>query len=289
MKNARNDSIGRGSGDLRKFAALDEQHFADIAELVRRGSVDHVAEADLHRSLFGGDPPATVRGDPEVGVVATVVRNGRGHIRLLVVAPEHRRRGVGSALLEAAESDLRAAGVTDIFTGADAPDYLWPGVDVREIGLLAALERRGFWKHDANFNMEVDLSRLPDDPGGWVAAGGVDPSELRSWLREHYPHWEAEAMPALERGVLVASRDAAGITGFAAWNVNRRGWFGPTGVRPDLRGRGLGTPLLLAALHQMRREGLAVADVAWVGPIGFYAGTVGATINRVFFVLRKKL
>ena len=230
-----------------------------------------------------------MRGDPEVGVVASVVRNGRGHIRMLVVAPEHRRLGIGTALVAGAEDDLRAAGVEDVRTGADAPDYLWPGIDVREVGLLSLLERRGYWKDDANFNMSVDLASLPADPGGWVPADEVGADELRMWLRAHYPHWEAEALPALERGVLVASRDGSGLTGFAAWNVNRRGWFGPTGVRPDLRGRGIGTPLLLAALHQMRGSGLATADIAWVGPIGFYADTVGATINRVFFVFRKQL
>jgi mycothiol synthase len=244
---------------------------------------------DLSRTLFGGDTPAVVRGDPEIGVVATVVRGGRGHIRLLVVAPEHRRQGVGSALLATAEEDLRAAGADDVRTGADAPDYLWPGVDVREVGLLSLLERRGFWKDDANFNMSVDLAAIPEDPGGWIGPDEVGADELRAWLRAHYPNWEAEALPALERGVLVASRDESGLTGYAAWDVNRRGWFGPTGVRPDVRGRGLGTPLLLAALHQMRASGLSTADIAWVGPIGFYAGAVGATINRVFFVFRKKL
>ena len=257
--------------------------------MVRRSTLDDLEVDDLRRSLFAGDQPAMVRGDPEVGVVASVVRNGRGHIRLLVVAPEHRRRGVGSALLDDAEADLRSEAVPDVLTGADAPDYLWPGIDVREVGLLSALERRGYWKEESNFNMQVDLAGLRADPGGWVAAAEVDPDEMRTWLRQHYPNWEAEAISALDRGVLIASRDRSGITGFAAWNVNRRGWFGPTGVRPDLRGRGLGTPLLLAALHQMRREGLAMADIAWVGPIGFYADTVGASINRVFFVFRKKL
>ena len=230
-----------------------------------------------------------MRGDPEIGVVASVIRGGRGHIRLLVVAPEHRRRGIGTALVAAAEEDLRVGGAEDVRTGADAPDYLWPGIDVREVGLMSLLERRGYWKDDAHFNMTVDLASLPEDPGGWIPADEVNADELRTWLREHYPHWEAEALPAFERGVLVASRDGSGITGFAAWDVNRRGWFGPTGVRPDRRGRGLGTPLLMAALHRMRGSGLETADIAWVGPIGFYAGTVGATINRVFFVFRKKL
>lgn len=289
MKNARNDSIGRGLGDLRNFDVLGEDQISGIAGLVRRATLDDISIDDLRRSLFGGEQPAVVRGDPEVGVVASVVRRDRGHIRLLVVAPEHRGTGVAGSLLDAAEDDLRAAGVTDVRTGADAPDYLWPGVDVREVGLLSLLERRGYWKDDANFNMGVDLAGVAEDPGGWIGADDVDATELRSWLREHYPQWEAEAMPALERRTLLASSDDSGITGFAAWDVNRRGWFGPTGVRPDLRGRGLGTPLLFAALHQMRRSGLDSADIAWVGPIGFYAGTVGATINRVFFVMRKKL
>lgn len=137
--------------------------------------------------------------------------------------------------------------------------------------------------------MEVDLTDLPPDPGGWLPAGETGADELRSWLRAHYPAWEAEALSALHRTTLVTSRDASGLTGFAAWDVNRRGWFGPTGVHPDARGRGLGKALLLAALHEMRRSGLRSADIAWVGPVGFYAGAVGATVSRVFFVYRKRL
>lgn len=289
MKNARNDSIGRGSDDLRNFGVLGENDLAWVAELIRRGTCDDLRLDDLRRSLLAGDPPAVLRGERGAGVVASVVRGGRGHIRLLVVDPHRRREGLGNALLAAAEADLKGTGAEEVLTGADAPDYLWPGVDVRETGLLAALERRGYWKHDANFNMEVDLSTLPPDEGGWIGAGETGAEELRAWLREHYPLWEEEALSALGRGTLVASRDASGLTGFAAWDVNRRGWFGPTGVSPQAQGRGLGRTLLLAALHEMRRSGLASADIAWVGPVGFYAGSVGARINRVFFVYRKRL
>ena len=54
--------------------------------------------------------------------------------------------------------------------------------------------------------------------------------------------------------------------------------FGPVGVREDYRGRGIGKALLLASLHAMAGEKYAYAIIGWVGPIQFYAETVGATV-----------
>jgi predicted N-acetyltransferase YhbS len=58
-------------------------------------------------------------------------------------------------------------------------------------------------------------------------------------------------------------------------------------VRPAERRRGTGTPLLLAALRRMAGSGRKSAQISWVGPLAFYAKTVGATISRTFFVYRQ--
>lgn len=68
------------------------------------------------------------------------------------------------------------------------------------------------------------------------------------------------------------------LLGFACYDVDVKGMFGPMGVRDDHRGRGIGTALLLTCLHAMKAERYAYAIIGWVGPTEFYANTVGATI-----------
>src|SRR4029077_13318629 len=109
------------------------------------------------------DQPSVVRGDPDVGVVATAEIDGAGFVRLLVVDPAHRREGHGHALLEAAEADL--AGLPSVTVGTDAPYFLFPGVESTETGLLVLLERHHYDRGEANFNMAVDLRTLPPDRG----------------------------------------------------------------------------------------------------------------------------
>ena len=68
------------------------------------------------------------------------------------------------------------------------------------------------------------------------------------------------------------------LLGFACFDTDIKGMFGPVGVREDYRGRGIGKALLLASLHAMAAEKYAYAIIGWVGPIQFYAETVGATV-----------
>jgi GNAT superfamily N-acetyltransferase len=68
------------------------------------------------------------------------------------------------------------------------------------------------------------------------------------------------------------------LIGFACHHVVARGMFGPTGVAEPARGQGVGTALLLAALHAMASDGYAYAAIARVGPVEFYQRAVGATL-----------
>jgi GNAT superfamily N-acetyltransferase len=273
-----------GIADLPAIAALCTRSLADAPPL-----------AELERTLFAADQPAVVRGDPEVGLIATVEGDaaaggaGQGFIRIIVVAPEHRNRGQGRELLAAAEHDARDAGLKSITTGADGPYYLWPGVESTELALLCLLERvKGYARVEANFNMDVDLGIVPPDPGGWSAATAADRAEVQAWASTHWANWELELLRAVDRDTLVLTHDDTGITAVCAYDVNRGGWVGPVAVRPDLMGRGVGVPALLGALHRMRAAGRSTAEVGWVGPIVPYA-RVGATVGRVFFVHRKEL
>jgi GNAT superfamily N-acetyltransferase len=269
------------------LGVLDVGAVDGIAELCRRTMDAPPSGPELADCLFAADRPALVRGDPEVGVVASARTGDGAFVKLLAVDPAAQRRGHGTRLLQAAEDDLRdASGNTTVTVGADAPYYLFPGVETSQRSMLCLLERRHYSRHEANYNMDVDLDGLPPDPGGSVLAGPGDAGDLERFTRDQWPNWHDEVMRALGRRTVTIARDDGGIRGFCAWDVNRRGLVGPVAVRLDLMGKGAGMPLLLGALHRIRSEGRPQVEISWVGPILPYA-RVGARVGRVFFVYRR--
>ncbi len=267
---------------------LDRSALRAIAELCRRGVPDFPSVEELDGALFNPEQPAVVRGDPAVGVVATVESDHGAHLRLLVVDPDARGRGHGHALLRVAHADARAGGHAAITTGADGPFFLWPGVPSTDTALLCLLERHHYTRVEVNFDMTIDLTTITDDPGGHTPAVPADRDEIATFMATHWPNWKAEVLRALEKGNLVIARDHEGISAFCAFEVNRAGFLGPVASRPDLIGRGAGTPALVGALRELRARGRSSIEVTWVGPIVPYA-RLGGRVSSVYFVYRKGL
>jgi len=267
---------------------LDRSALPAIAELCRRGVANFPSVDELDGALFAAEQPAVVRGDPAVGVVATVAGEDGAYLRLLVVDPAARGRGHGHELVRAAHADARGGGHTSITTGADAPFFLWPGVPSTDIALLCLLERHHYARVEVNFDMTIDLATIPADPGGHTPATPADRDEITAFTEKHWPNWRAEVLRALDKGNLVIARDAQGINAFCAFEVNRAGFLGPVAARPDLIGRGAGTPALVGALHELRARGRSSIEVTWVGPIVPYA-RLGGRVSSVYFVYRKGL
>jgi len=271
------------------LALLGPDTVPAIARLCDESLDDPPTEADLRGSLFTPGFPVVVRGDPERGVVASCVRQEQAHLRLLVVHPAVRGHGLGRALLDAAEQDLVPA--PSITVGADAPDYLFPGVETTEVALHCLLESRHYVRGEANVNLGVDLGDLPAVPSEGTASVArlEDREEVARWATAHWPNWEVEVLRCLDRSRLMVSRDHAGIVAVCCWDGARTGWVGPVAVRPDLIGQGRGRSVLVAALHQLRTQGRTRAEIGWVGPIRPYAQTVSAVLHRVFFVYRRRV
>jgi predicted N-acetyltransferase YhbS len=98
--------------------------------------------------------------------------------------------------------------------------------------------------------------------------------------REFSRSWADEITPGFARQpvtVYVALREGW-LVGFAAYECTRRNFFGPTGVAPGERGRGVGRALLLASLWGLRELGYAYAVIGGVGPAEFYERAVGARL-----------
>ena len=92
--------------------------------------------------------------------------------------------------------------------------------------------------------------------------------------------WAVEADLAYRQSPItafVAEREGS-IVGFAAYECTRRGYFGPTGVQPDERGRGIGGALLFRSLESMREMGYAYAIIGGVGPQDYYKKVCGAFV-----------
>jgi mycothiol synthase len=267
---------------------LDRDALPAIAELCRRGVLDSPSEEELAGTLFATGQPAVVRGDPATGVVATVAGESGGFIRLLVVHPGRRGRGHGHALVEAAEADARAAGHSTLTVGSDSPFFLWAGAPSAEVALLALLERHHYRRVETNFDMTIDLTSIPADPGDHALGTPQERDEIDAWMAMHWSNWRDEVLRALDKGNLVVSRDDSGVSAFCGFEVNRAGFLGPVAVRPDLFGKGAGRAALLGALHELRARGRESIEVNWVGPIVPYA-RVGGRVSNFYFVYRKDL
>jgi GNAT superfamily N-acetyltransferase len=111
-------------------------------------------------------------------------------------------------------------------------------------------------------------------------ARATERPRVLAWMDEHFPFWRPEADASLARlpiTCLLALRDQE-LLGFACFDSICPNFFGPTGVVDAERGRGIGTALLLAALHAQKAQGYAYAIIGGVGPAEYYAKTVGAVL-----------
>ncbi|MGB3541683.1 GNAT family N-acetyltransferase [Rubrivirga sp.] len=231
-----------------------------------------------------------------VGVPWSVPGAERGSVRLLAVAPEHRRRGIGAALLETVADDLHAQGATVLRIAEAAPNYLTPGVDVRYDAATPFLEAAGFHRIGESVNLGVDLeaddwSVLEDEKrlaeaGVEVRRAGSDRAAIGRLLDANWPPWHAEVAIGLEAdppSIHLALRDGE-VLGFAAHSTNNAelGWFGPMGTSPAARGLGIGAVLLKRCLADLRMRGLENATIAWAAALPFYERACGATVSRRF-------
>lgn len=247
---------------------------------------------------------ATEGGEP-VGCALGSVRGERGHINLLVVAPEARQRGHGRALLQALEQRLKAAGASQIFVGGASPRFAWAGVDVRYSAAAFLLESAGYVRLHQPVNMTVDLvefgSRLVEASTEALPPGVTlrplhedDRAAITPWLASFGGTWLEETLATLDRpgsrchlAVLNDGTPDAAYLGFACYGVNRADWFGPMGTDEKSRGLGIGSVLLRRCLADLRASGYESAQIAWVGPTKFYAKVVDAYVERVFWIYRK--
>ncbi len=238
-------------------------------------------------------------GQTLVGVLATAGR----WIKLIAVAPSHRRRGIGSSLVNAAQ---KSAGTSQLRVCDHPGNYLSPGIDARYTDAQKFLESCRFKVIGEVFNLRAQLVNNPRITDGKKAelvekaaskgyvvrrAERAEELPLGGWIEHTFaPVWAHEMLLALagpRQAVHLAFKDDVPVA-FACADGNNQGlgWFGPAGTSEEHRGAGLGEALLISCLLDVRDtpEG---GVIAWVGPREFYRKVCGAVEDRKFLVFEE--
>jgi len=235
----------------------------------------------------------------------------RGYITLMGVDARHRGKGIGAELLEQAEAFHRERGREEVWISPYAPGYFCPGVDVQAYAEgLEFLKRRGYQEVYRPIWMETSLehylaipewvqqirARLESEgvlivpmsprfvwetlqfvercfPGDWVRV-------VRHRMQEILDEWAGADH-------LYLAVDAQGkVIGFSHYDRSR---FGPIGVDPDHRGRGIGQVLLHQTLFVQRSRNYTHSYFRWSDDrtaAKLYEGA-GFQIKRRFALLKK--
>lgn len=185
--------------------------------------------------------------------------------------------GAAGELAEAIER-ARSAGATRLSAGGPPGNYVESGVDASDADRVAALAAAGFTIRGEHLDLrvgtevaprpalEATVARTADDLGPLIA-----PAFGLAWA------WEAERARS-HRGLFMARSIEGDWLGFAAHSGNlcHRGTFGPIGVLPLARGRGVGAALATSVFADLHERGFDEATVPWVAAetVAFYESLV---------------
>lgn len=248
-----------------------------------------------------------------VGMLQAMARketSDLGWLTVFFVAPERRREGIGSALLEAGLTFLHAHGRTKISCNGYAPCYIFPGVDIDYDAALTFLVAHGFTvtSEPVAMGMALEGVRMPDSVRARQAELAADGYHVRLFHRDdtlplldfaaaQFPHWRPSVLEGLQRGnleIVVAER-AGEIVGFTQWQNPHNdppdgaaGRFGPFGVHPELRGLGIGAVIFYTLVEHATGSGGRYLWFGWAGGrnLSFYE-RAGCRITRRFQMLAR--
>jgi mycothiol synthase len=252
-----------GSERFRDLALLDPQFRPEgLTMLFRAGRLIGFSYAVAAASASGGP---------------------QGWLAGLGVAPEERRAGHGTRLLESSLRFLAEAGCRCVRLGGNGERYLLPGADPAEYPqFYAFIQAAGFALTGSTEAMACDLrGRAPAAaPAADPAADGPylyrqprdgDYPELLRVAAAFSPGWAGLVRSHLARAgppprIWMACAPGR-IVGFAASDLfpGCSGRFGPMGVLPETRGQGVGGRLVRLTLGSMAARGLPSAWFLW-GP-----------------------
>jgi mycothiol synthase len=234
---------------------------------------DDFVRGEWSRADFDLATDAWVAGDADGGVVgyAQVLKEAPDLLRSWgVVHPQHRGRGIGTALLD------RVWARSDELLAVTPSLRFHVATNAGDRAVAAMLEARGLRPVRHFWHMEIDLAG-PSDPGpspAGVAIAGIDPEDdlpavhtvlvsalAGEWTGQpgSYDRWveEETSSPSFDPTLwLLARVDGEPAGALTASVGDDRGWVDYLGVLRPFRGRGIGTALLRHSFAEIARRGI---------------------------------
>lgn len=248
-----------------------------------------------------------------IPMLGTDLEPNTGWIPFFFVLPGYQRQGIATKLMQRALVFLQEAGREEVFFASYAPNYVLPGLDAQAYPAgLALLETLGFERQYSPVAMDRSLVDFVF-PGDVKAlqnqrilegysfdfARDSDLVELIGFANHEFnPDWGRAIREGVLRGMpmerILVAREDGNLVGFCMYGgyegIPER--FGPFGVDPKQRGKGLGKILLNLCLQAMRSEGLHGAWFLWTGETssaGYLYKKTGFVVTRQFHVMKKRV
>lgn len=201
----------------------------------------------------------------------------RGWIVALFVKESFRRKGIGTALMQRAEGDMRQRGAKNITLFAYSPGYFFPGVDGENYpASIPFFEKLGYVAGKHEYSMCKDLHGFRLTPEGLAKKADAEfkgyrfvnftydrALELLEFNKEQFGGgWKRNALIAMRNGtaedlILLVISPEDRICGFCMRMIDGNpARFGPIGIDKNLRNDGLGSILLDFAQQEMVKRGI---------------------------------
>ena len=225
-------------------------------------------------------------------------------LKFFVVSEKWRLKGIGTHIYNIIVKRLKKSSYHcfrmkfDVM--ASAPDYWYPGLDLRLTEAFFFLKKLGFKKKHERINLCVNLETFsydepPSEINGYKIRR-INDNDRKELIPLHFmpkiyqkSFWPKEVASSFQNSPMSSyiAQDAKDnkILGFATHSVGFPGAFGPTGVNKKIRGLGIGSLLLKWCLWDLKNIGLKQCIIRHVreDTAYFYLKSVGAKICEVYW------
>jgi beta-N-acetylhexosaminidase len=221
-------------------------------------------------------------------------------LTLLLVAPDVRRRGIGTALHDATLAHLRAQGIRRVLLGA-GDVHFWEGVPDNCPEALSFFQARGWTITGTVYDLIQDVREVRIPPDLAARVGGAvrfttptardEIHDLFAFVAREFPNWLAEYRAIAERdtiadyligrdrsraivaSLIIFSPQSDQTRGDGTWSLllgTAMGALGCVGVAEAERGRGIGLALVARGAEIVRERGGQICHIHWTAVPGFY-------------------
>lgn len=294
---------------------FDNSLLTEVTELLKTSMPLDVINESLMQEKIIEDPDYNncltlnaYEADQLTGFIMGVIRKrpdeNIGYVKLFAVHPGHRRKGIGMALYNQVETEMRASGIKKIRLFESWTNYYMPGIDPFYTEAVCFFERNKFKKvgdtsnlvaelKGKDFSTNVEEKKLKDEGIEIRRAEESDFDEMMKWIDQNFAAWRGEVTNTFKNKPIslhIALTNNE-IIAFSAHEANNLGlgWFGPMGTTEAARGKGVGGILLKRCIADMQKMGYKKAIIPWVGPIPFYMHYIGSKVGRIFWRYEKVL